>query len=250
MPRKKKTDGKAANGMGNIRQKTVTRNGKEYPYWEGRYTVGFDPGSGKQIQRSVTGKTQKEAAQKLKAALAALDTGTYTAPCKMTVGSWMDIWDTDYLGGVKPYTVADYTANIKNHIKPALGAVKLEALNTHTIQGFYNNLVKPPEEGGKGLSPKTLRNIHSVLHRALQQAVSIGYIRSNPTDACILPRMEKPEIKPLDEKQMKAFLAAIKGHPLETFFTFTMFTGLRKGEVLGLRWDCVDFKRGTILVDK
>ena len=89
-----------------------------------------------------------------------------------------------------------------------------------------------------------------MLHRALQQAVSIGYIRSNPTDACILPRMEKKEIKPLDETQTKAFLAAIKGHPLETFFTFTMFTGLRKGEVLGLRWDCVDFKRGTILVDK
>ena len=154
MPRKKKTDGKAAKGMGNIRQKTVTRNGKEYPYWEGRYTVGFDPGTGKQIQRSVTGKTQKEAAQKLKAALAALDAGTYAAPCKMTVGSWMDIWDTDYLGGVKPYTVADYTANIKNHIKPALGAVKLEALNTHTIQGFYNKLVKPLEEGGKGLPPR------------------------------------------------------------------------------------------------
>ena len=127
--------------MGTIRQKTVTRNGKEYPYWEARYTVGFDPGTGKQIQRSITGKTQKEVAQKLKAATAALDTGTYAAPCKMTVGSWMDIWGTDYLGGVKPYTVADYTANIRNHIKPALGAVKLEALNTHTIQGFYNKQI-------------------------------------------------------------------------------------------------------------
>ena len=89
-----------------------------------------------------------------------------------------------------------------------------------------------------------------MLFRSLQHAVSIGYIRSNPTDACILPRMEKAEIKPLDETQMKAFLAVIKGHPLEALFTFTLFTGLRKGEALGLRWDCVDFKRGTILIDK
>ena len=114
----------------------------------------FDPGTGKQLQRSITGKTQKEVAQKLKAATAALDAGTYTAPCRMAVGAWMDIWAHDYLGGVKPYTVADYIGNIKNHIKPALGAVKLEALNTHTIQGFYNSLVRPPDESGKGLSPK------------------------------------------------------------------------------------------------
>lgn len=249
MPRKKE-NGRAASGTGTIRKKTVTRNGKEYPYWEARYTVGFDPGTGKQIQRSITGKTQKEVAQKLKAATAALDAGTYTAPCKMTVGEWLDTWGTDYLGSVKPFTVVSYTGHIKNHIKPALGAVKLEALNTHTIQGFYNSLVRPPDEGGKGLSAKTLKNIHGVLHKALQQAVAVGYLRFNPADACVLPRVIKKEIKPLDEEQSKAFLVAIKGHPFETLFTFTLFTGLREGEVLGLCWDCVDFKRGTILIDK
>ena len=249
MPRKKE-NARAASGTGTIRKKTVTRNGKEYVYWEARYTVGFDPGTGKQIQRSITGKTQKEVAQKLKAATAALDAGTYTAPCRMAVGAWMDIWAHDYLGGVKPYTVADYIGNIKNHIKPALGAVKLEALNTHTIQGFYNSLVRPPDEGGKGLSPKTLRNIHTVLHSALQQAVAVGYLRFNPSDACILPRMVKKDIKPMDEEDCKAFLAAIQGHPLEALFTFTLFTGLRKGEVMGLCWDCIDFARGTILIDK
>lgn len=77
---------KSAAGTGTIRKKTVTRAGKEYTYWEARYTAGYDPGNGKQIQRSITGKTQKEVAQKLKAATTAIDEGTYTAPNRMTIG--------------------------------------------------------------------------------------------------------------------------------------------------------------------
>ena len=133
---------KAAAGAGNIRKKTVTRNGKEYTYWEARYTEGYDPGTGKQIQRSITGKTQKEVAAKLRAATTALDTGTYTAPSKMTVGQWLDIWAREYLGGVKETTATTYREQIKNHLKPTLGSVHLEALNTHTVQSVYNALSK------------------------------------------------------------------------------------------------------------
>ena len=92
---------KTAAGCGNIRKKIIRRGGKEYEYWEARYTVGFDPGTGKQIQKSVSGKTQKEVTQKLKAATAALDEGTYIAPNKMTVAQWLDTWQADYLKGVK-----------------------------------------------------------------------------------------------------------------------------------------------------
>lgn len=240
---------KAAQGTGTIRKKTVTRNGKDYTYWEARYTTGVDPGTGKQIQRSITGKTQKEVAQKLKAATAAIDAGTYIAPSKMTVGEWLDNWAAEYLGGVKPFTVVSYEGQIKNHIKPALGAVSLEALNTHTIQGFYNRLGKPHGET-PGLSAKSVKNVHGVLHKALQQAVAVGYIRFNPTDSCVLPRAQRAEIKPLDENQSKAFLSAIKGHPFEDLFTITLFTGMREGEALGLTWDCVDFDRGTITISK
>lgn len=240
---------KAASGTGTIRKKTVTRNGKEYTYWEARYTEGVDPGTGKQIQRSISGKTQKEVAKKLKAATAAIDAGTYIAPSKMTVGEWLDIWTRDYLGGVKPFTVRSYTDQIKNHIKPALGAVKLEALNTHTIQGFYNGL-GAEKDGKPGLSPKTVKNIHGVLHKALQQAVAVGYIRFNPAEYCTLPRVIKKDLAPLDEVQSKAFLQAIRGQRFETLFTVTLFTGLREGEALGLTWDCVDFAKGTILVNK
>lgn len=238
-----------AAGSGTIRKKVVLRNGKEYIYWEARYTEGFDPGTGKQIQRSVSGKTQKEVAQKLKAATTAIDAGTYTAPSKMTVGEWLDIWSADYLGGVKPFTEVSYKGHIRNHIKPALGAIKLEALNTHTIQKFYNDLGQPHDDV-PGLSAKTVKNIHGILHMALQQAVAIGYIHFNPTDACTLPRIIKKELAPLDEEQSKAFLQAIKGHRFEALFTVTLFTGMREGEVIGLCWDCVDFEKGTILIEK
>ena len=91
MPQGKNKSTKAASGMGNIRKKTRTVKGKTYTYYEARYTEGFDPGTGKQIQRSISGKTQKEVAQKIKIAIASLDSGTYVAPCKMTVAQWMDI---------------------------------------------------------------------------------------------------------------------------------------------------------------
>lgn len=135
------------------------------------------------------------------------------------------------------------------YIKPALGAIRLDALTTHTIQGFYNNLSKGIGVK-RALSAKTVKNIHGVLHHALKQAVSNGLLRSNPADACTLPRIEKKELKPLDEQDIPKFLKAIKGSPYEDIFIITLFTGLREGEVLGLTWDCVDFERGMLLINK
>lgn len=246
---RKTASGRSAAGSGTIRKKTVTKNGKQYTFWEARYTAGFDPGTGKQIQRSISGKTQKEVSQKLKAATAAIDAGTYIAPSKMTLGEWLDIWATDYLGNVKPFTIVSYKGQINNHIKPALGAIKLEALNARTIQSFYNGLSRPDKDR-PGLAPKTIKGVHGVLHKALQQAVAIGYIRSNPADACTLPRVERKELTPLDGEQIQAFIKAIQGHKYETLFTVALFTGMRQGEIIGLMWDCVDFDGGTILINK
>ena len=142
MPQSKKS----TSGMGSIRKITREINGKTYTYYEARYTAGFDPGTGKQSQRSITGKTQKEVSQKLKAALAALDSGTYIAPCKMTVAEWLDVWASQYLGGVKESTIAAYNATIRTHIKPGLGAIRLDALDTHLVQSFYNGLREPTKE--------------------------------------------------------------------------------------------------------
>ena len=235
---------KTAAGNGTIRKKTIMRKGKQYTYWEARYTEGIDPGTGKQIQRSITGKTQKEVAQKLKAVTTSIDDGTYTAPNKMTVGQWLNIWTAEYLGAVKPRTVDHYKGVVRSRIKPGLGAIKLDALTPHTIQSYYNGLSK------EGLAPKTVKNTHGILHKALQQAVSNGYLKTNPADSCILPRPVRRELKPLDEDLISAFLKAIQGHKFEDLFTVTLFTGMREGEALGLLWDCVDLTKGTITIDK
>ncbi len=241
MPQSKKKN-KTASGMGSIRKVTKTVKGKQYTYYEARYTEGFDPGTGKQIQRSITGKTQKEVAQKLKAATAAIDAGTYKAPCKMTVAQWLDIWVAEYLNNVKPLTQHNYSKQVQKHLKPALGAAKLEALDTHTIQRFYNNL------SASGLSPKTVKNVHGILHCALQQAIANDYIRTNPADACKLPKVVKPEIKPLEPEEIARLLKEAEQDDYCNLFTVAMFTGMRQGELLGLSWDCVDFKTGIITV--
>jgi len=100
------------------------------------------------------------------------------------------------------------------------------------------------------LSAKTVKNIHGVLHHAMNQAVANGLLRSNSADACSLPRIEKKELKPLDEKDIANFLKEIQGQRYETLFTVTLFTGMREGEVMGLTWDCVDFERGILNVNK
>lgn len=242
MPHSTKKTRKSAAGVGTIRKKTVTRNGKEYTCWEARYTEGFDPGTGKQIQRSITGKTQKEVAQKLKVATAAIDAGTYKAPCKMTVGEWLDIWVSEYLRNVKPLTQQNYSEQVNRYIKPALAATKLEALDTHLIQRFYNSLRE------RGLAPKTIKNIHGVLHCALRQAIENNYIRHNPTEACKLPKVERPDIKPLEPVQIAQMIQEAQQDSYCNLFIVALFTGMRQGELLGLTWDCVDFDTGVITV--
>ena len=245
MPSSKKN----AAGCGTIRKKTVTKNGKDYTYWEARYTAGYDPGTGKQIQKSITGKTQNEVAKKLKEVTASLDAGTYIAPNKTTVSQWMDTWHAEYLGAVKLSTVSSYEATIRNHIKPGLGAIKLETLTTQDIQEFYNGRQKG-DETREPLAPKTIKNIHGVLHKALEQAMLNGLIRNNPADPCVLPRRPKQKVKPLNEEQITKLIKALKGHKYENLILTTLFTGLREGEVCGLQWDCVNLETGTILVDK
>lgn len=145
---------RAAQGAGTIRKKTVKRRGKEYTYWEARITTGRDQGTGKQIQQSFTGKTQKEVREKMQAAAVEVNTGTYIPPAKMTVGHWLDIWAAEYLGNLKPGTVRVYACQIKNHIKPAIGAVKLPDLRPHAVQGFINAL--------EGLSPASIALVYKV----------------------------------------------------------------------------------------
>ena len=235
---KKTTRG--AKGGGTIRKRSEGR-------WEARFTVGYDPLTGKQVQRSVYAPTQAEARKKLSQAVADIDEGTYTEPSRLTLGQWLDMWFKDYTANLKPQTLKSYETHIRVNIKPYIGNIKLSALTAHDIQALYNLLSRGTPEK-KPLSPKTIKNLHGVLHKALQQAVELFLIRVNTSDPCKLPRVQKAEITPLNECEIKAFLEAVQGHPFEALFIVDVFTGMRQSEIIGLTWDCIDFDKGTIRI--
>ena len=229
---------KNAKGAGTIRKRSDGR-------WEARYSIGFNPKTGKQLQKSVYGQTQKEVRQKLTQITAEIDEGTYVEPNSMKLGTWLDIWIKEYTGNLKPSTYSIYESHVRVHIKPNLGHIQLSKLAPHMVQHLYNELMKE-----KGLSAKTIKNIHGALHKAMEQAKIMNYIRNNPLDAVIVPRVERPKIETLEDDDMVKFLNAIKGHPDELIYYVTAFTGLRQSEVLGLTWDCVDFENNTLLINK
>ncbi|MCL2494926.1 MAG: site-specific integrase, partial [Oscillospiraceae bacterium] len=194
-------------------------------------------------QKSVYGATQKEVLKQLQQIQADMERGVFLEPSKMTVAQWLDVWTAEYLGGVKPNTKYDYERVLENYITPALGAVKLQKLNPHNVQQCYNDMQRI-----KGLSSKTIKNTHGVFHSALKQAQRLGYIQRNPADNIALPRIERPEVQPMSDDVLPAFLEAIQGHEFEAVYFVTVFTGMRKGEVLGLTWNNVDFERGTVCI--
>ena len=247
----KRKDSRGARGDGSIRQRERVRydsNGKKKvtTYWEGRFTIGRDPATGRQIQKSISGGSQNEVRKRLKAITRDIDDGTYIEPSKLTLGQWLDIWLRDYTNHIKENTRISYETQVRQHIKPHFATVKLVNLSKHAVQNFINSL----ERRDKPLSPKTIKNIHGVLNTAMTQAIEVGYIRTNPCAKARLPKLTPRPIQPLDDESVAAFLGAIKGQPLENLFKVALFTGLRQSEIMGLTWKSIDFKRGTILVDK
>ncbi|MBR1606981.1 MAG: site-specific integrase [Clostridia bacterium] len=231
---------RAAHGSGTIRQR---KDGT----WEARFTVGRDPGSGKQRQKSVYGKTEAEVAQKLRTITHEIDAGAYKEPSRMTVNQWLKIWLEEYTGSVKENTLVSYRVQVEHNIVPAIGALKLSGVQPHHIQAAINKLSKRTV---KPLSAKSVKNVFGVLHKAMGQAVLNGYLTKNPCDGVQLPRVTKKEILPLNETEIHSFLGAIKGHRNEIVFRVALFTGMREAELMGLTWDRIDFKAGTILVDR
>ena len=223
----------------------------------------YDPGTGKQIRKTYTGKSMKEVREEMQTAAAVVQTGDYFEPSKITVAAWFDLWFQDYCGDKKFLTVKQYKSMTETHIKPALGAVKLSKLTPPMIQKFYNELqrtgrtiTEKDKKTGKvatrqePLSAKTVKNIHGIMSKAFSTAVDVGYIKGNPTERVTLPRVEKKEIHPLTDTQVKAFMQECRGHEYERVFKLIHFTGLREGEALGLTWDCVDFTTGTLKITK
>lgn len=229
---------KRATGEGTIRLRADGR-------WEAIVTIGTDPGTGKAIRRSVYGATQAEVRKKKTELTRSIDNGTYQAPDRTTVEKWLDTWmETFCKIKVKPLTYSSYETAIKTHIKPNIGAVKLQALRGVHIQKLYNNMI----EAGK--SPKTVKNISAILHKALSVAVKQGMIVANPCDAAELPKITQKEIKPLTDGEIPKFISAIEGHPFRNAYATCLFSGLREGECLGLSWGQIDFEGRRIVINQ
>ena len=175
----------------------------------------------------------------------AIDNGTYQAPDKTTVSQWLDTWmETFCAVKVKPLTFSSYAVAIKNHIKPRLGALRLQAVRGVHVQKLYNRMT------ADGLSAKTVKNVAAILHKAFSVTVKQGLMQANPCDAAELPKAMHKEITPLTDSEIPLFLKAIKGHPFEGAYALCLFAGLREGECLGLSWDQVNFEARRITISQ
>lgn len=236
---------KSSKAAGNIRQKTVMRSGKPYSYWEARITVGYDPGTGKQIMRSFSGKTKKEVNAMMQEAAVSLQKGTYQKPTRLTVAGWMDEWmDIFVRPTVKPLTVAAYEAAIRNHINPHLGSLRLQNIQVADIQKLSNSM------NALGLSAKTIKNTIAVLHAAFSAAIGQKIIATNPCENVKIHPNKAKEISPLSDAEIPLFLSAIQDDEYRNAFALCLFAGLREGECLGLSWKQVDFENKRITVSQ
>ncbi|MGP8081150.1 MAG: tyrosine-type recombinase/integrase [Dehalococcoidales bacterium] len=216
--------------------------------YKNSYTIvlnlGIDPATGKRKQQWVSVKgTKKEAEQRLSDLLHQLDTGTFMKPGKTTLASFMERWLADSVfPNLAPRTAEVYEYITRVHLVPALGHVPLTQLKPAAIQKYYSEKLSHGRHDGKGgLSAKSVRHHHMTLHCALETAVKWGLLQRNPADSVQPPHAEKAEMKIWEEDEIKKFLDSIKDSSYYPLFFLSLFTGLRRSELLAIRWQEVDF---------
>jgi len=240
-----------ANGEGSIRKRADGR-------WEGRYTAGHNPETGKQIFKNVLGKTQAEVKQKLKDAIAKCERLDFIRSESITVGEWLDTWHENFVRTtMRPSTIANYETLIRVHIKPHLGSVKLRDLSPLMLQKLYAKLMRSgrvdrPEakNQSKGLSAKTIRNIHTVIFSACEKAIVERLLIGNPAHGCQLPPKEHREMKTIPPEKIGVFLDEARKSGVLEMYCFELATGLRRGELFGLKWSDIDFSTGSIFIQR
>ncbi|HHY38981.1 MAG TPA: site-specific integrase, partial [Clostridia bacterium] len=228
---------------------SIRKTGKQS--WEIRVDVGKDPSTGKRRQKSISIRgTKKEAERKLAEIICQLESGSFVEPAKMTFGEYMERWLRDYVGmTVRETTRESYETLVRTHIVPALGHIPLSKLSPVHLQEFYARALENGRKDGRGgLSTRTVRYIHGLIHEALDRALKQGIVARNVADAAEPPRESKREIRPLKEEEVARLLAEIRDMRLLVPVTLAVLGGMRRGEVLGLRWEDVNLSTGEVYV--
>ena len=240
---------KRKNGEGTIRQRVDGR-------WEGRYVIGYDD-RGYPKTKSVLAKTKRECAeklQKLKEELGGIKSDKVKPD--MRFGDWLEYWyETHSKPKIRLTTQANYENCIRLHINPEIGQLPLNKLTQNDLQQFYarlkkNGRKKLTEKYGEGLSDRMVRMCHAICRSALEKAAKDGLIRVNPATGCKLPPKKAREMQVLDRDELQRFLIQAQAEGYYELFLLDLATGLRRGELLALQWDDLDFKTGVLNVDK
>ena len=235
-------------GEGLIRQRKDGR-------WEGRIVVGYDE-KNLPITKNVTAKTKHECVEKLDVLKESLGKSTDKVTADMPFGEWMDFWYQTYSKpGLRPSTQEGYENHIYKHIIPALGRIPLNKLTQGDLELFYAKLKKGGRISrtdiyGEGLSDRTVRACHGCCYTALARAVADKLIRTNPANGCKLPPKKGREMEILTPEEMQRLLIQAKEEGFYEMFLLDLATGMRRGELLALLWDDVNFTTGEVKISR
>lgn len=220
--------------------------GSIYQRKDGTWCAVVDLGyiGGKRRRKSFYGPTRKDVAEKLKIALREKQLGGNLAPERQTVAQFLTRWLNDVVAlKVRPRTLELYRDIVRLHLIPSLGRIQLAKLSPQDVQAMIGRLL------ADGRSPRTITLIRSCLNTALKVAVAWGLTPRNAVDATVAPRITEAAGRAMTIEEIKRFLLAIRGDRLEVLYLTALTLGLRRGEVLGLRWQDIDFTAQTLRIE-
>ena len=215
--------------------------------------VGTDPATGRRRQQRVSIKgTKKNAEKRLSELLHQLDNGIFIRPGKTTLSEYLERWVKEYAWpNLSPRTAEGYEHIIRRHLIPALGNIPLTQIKPEHLQKYYSEKLSGGRcDGNGGLSARTVRHHHVTLHTALENAVKWGLLARNPADAVTPPHCQQTEMHTLDEAGIHTLLEAAKDTSYYALFYMALYTGMRRSELLALRWSDVDLMLCEVSVSR
>ncbi len=214
--------------------------------WSIKIELDKDPATGKRRQQWVTVRgSKKNAEKKLSELLRQLDTGSYIQPGKTTMADYLDRWLAEYVKpNLSPRSYERYADIVKRCFTPKLGNVLLTQLKADRLQRLYTDWLD------SGLSARTVRYHHAVIHKALELALKAGQVSRNVADAVNVPRIKQGEMRTWDEQELSAFLEAARATPYYELFYLALYTGMRRSELLALRWQDIDLVFGQVSISR